>query len=395
MKIFRAMLLVAAVVLSAGAPSRAQNLSLIWSEWETSAVEKQGPELADGILLYFHRSSSSSGDAAKDPIPGIFVEMAKVANWDILRINRHPFVDGEVSDGDVLQVVADRVARARQQGYRKVVLGGGERGGWLALSAATLPGVDAAIGFAPGRAFGRTQLTLARDMLAGRLARIGATRIAVFFFEGDPLEQLEERRSIAMRRGLEQSSASFMIVDHPPGLHGQNAMWSGRLARRYRDCLLRLVGEIGLPPGEVPCSLSTGYAVGSDIGLPASAGQPRLPDANPALLPYLGRWEGDDEWGAYLILEAAAIGANSIAFRAGWAEMVGSGRPTTTGGYTFQLNESDGAISYKPDGGPGILRARLLSTTELEVEFHIQDQNGQVTIRRLLLHKRTREAATP
>jgi hypothetical protein len=27
-------------------------------------------------------------------------------------------------------------------------------------------------------------------------------------------------------------------------------------------------------------------------------------------LPYLGRWEGDDEWGAYLVLKAATIDAN-------------------------------------------------------------------------------------
>ena len=99
---------------------------------------------------------------------------------------------------------------------------------------------------------------LARDMLANRMAQLGATRIAVFFFEGDPIEQLEERRSVAIRRGLAQSSASFMIVDHPPGFHGQNAAWTGRLARRYRDCLLWLVGESGVPAGEVSCSPSTG-----------------------------------------------------------------------------------------------------------------------------------------
>lgn len=389
MKIFRAILFVLVAALAANGSTRAQNLSLVWSEWETSAVQKQGPELADGIFLYFHRSSS---DALKEPIPGIFVEMAKVANWDILQVNRHPFVDGEASDGDVLQIVADRVAQARQQGYRKVVLGGAERGGWLALSAATLPGVDAAIGLAPGRAFGRTQLMLARDMLADRMAQLGATRIAVFFFEGDPLERLEERRSVAIRRGLAQSSASFMIVDHPPGLNGQNAAWTGRLARRYRDCLLWLARESGLPAGEVSCSPSTGYAVGADIGLPAAARPPRLMDANPAFLPYLGRWGGDDEWGAYLILEASTIDANRIEFKAGWADVVGSGRPTITGGYMFHLNESDGSIVYKPDGGTGSMTARLLGTTELEVVLRWPDQNGQVMTRRLLLHKQSTEA---
>jgi hypothetical protein len=385
------MLLVLVVVLSAGGSSRAQNFSLVWSEWETSEVQKQGPERAEGILLYFNRSSD---DATKEPIPGVFVEMAKVANWDVLRINRHSFVDGEVSDGDILQVVADRVAQARQQGYRKVVLGGAARGGWLALSAAGLPGVDVAIGLAPGRAYGPAVLTLARDMLADRLAHVGATRIAVFFFEGDPIEGLAERRSIAIRRGLEQSGASFMIVDHPPGLIGQTAAWTGRLARRYRDCLLRLVGEIGVPSGEVRCSTSLGYAVGSDIELPASVGPPKLANANPALLPYLGRWEGDDEWGAYLILDAASITSSIIEFRAGFAEGVGSGRPPATGYYIFELDERDGSIVDKSHGR-GALKARFAAPAELEVTSNMPDHNGRLTARRILLHKRTEQATAP
>lgn len=246
MNILCRMLSILASFLWMSGVARAQNLSLVWSEWETSEVQKQGPEVAEGILLYFQRSPS--GNASKEPMASIFVEMAKGAPWDVLRINRHPFADGEESDDDILQVVADRVARARLQGYRKVVLGGAGRGGWLALWAAGLPGVDAAIGLAPGRAYEPTVLALARDDLAGRLAQVGATRIAVFFFEDDPVT-------------------------------GRNAGWSGRLARRYRDCLLRLVGEIAPPAGEVRCSPTTGYAVGSDIGVPVSVDPPRLANA--------------------------------------------------------------------------------------------------------------------
>ena len=367
MKIFRAKVFVAVVVLAAAGTSRAQNLSLVWSEWDTSAVQKQGPELADGILLYFHRWSS--GDATKEPIPSIFVEMAKVANWDILRINRHPFVDGEQSDGDVFQVVADRIARARQQGYKKVILGGGERGGWLALSAAALPGVDAAIGLAPGRAFGRTQLMLARDILANRLAHVGATRIAVFFFEGDRVEQLEERRSVAIWRALEQSSATFMIVDHPPGLHGPNAMWMGRLARRYRDCLLWLIGEIGLPAGEVRCSPSMAMLAGADIGFPAPAGHRnyRCQSGFSTLSRPLGRRR---RMGLLFNpgISVHGCGQHRVQSRLGRNGELWSA--AEHGKVIFHLNGSDGSIVYKPDGGPGNLMARLLGTTELEVTLH-------------------------
>jgi pimeloyl-ACP methyl ester carboxylesterase len=390
MRGLRRVLLVLAGLLCAADACSAQNLSLIWSEWETSAVQRQGPQQADGIFLYFH--GRSSRDVTGNPILSIFIEMANVANWDILRINRHPFADCEESDDDILQVVADRVRRARDDGYKKVVVGGGSGGGWLALRAATLPGVDAAIGLAPGTAYGRYDLIRTRDILAEDLTRAGAKRIAIFFFEGDLLERLEERRSVAIRRSLEKSGASYVIVDHPPDLLGHQAMGSGRLVRRYRDCLLQFVRDVELPVGEFLCSLAAGYAAGSDIGFPDIAAPLKVSvDANPALLPYVGRWQGDDEWGAYLILEAVAIESNIIEFEAGWSEAVGSGRPTVKGGYPFEFDEKDGSILYRPNGSRSKLTARLKSSNELEVAFHIPDHNGQVATRRILLHRRGRD----
>lgn len=388
MKIFRAMLLGLVVVLSAGGSSGAQNLSLVWAEWETSAVPRQGPKDADGLLLYFHGRDGTWGDPPNHPILPILEEMAKIANWDVLRINRHAFADTEQSDSDILQFVADRIAQAREDGYKKIVVGGGSGGGWLALLAAAVPGVDAAIGFAPGTAYGRAELIRTRDILSERLARAKATRIAVFFFEGDLLENLEVRRSVAIRRGLAASGASFTIVDHPPDLYGHQAMVSGRLVRRYRDCLLRLVRDAEVPAGEIQCSLSTGYAAGSDIGFPVSAASVELSaDADAALLAYVGRWEGDDRWGGYLILDTTVVGQSDIVFAVGYSE--GSRRSNTwTGSYPFQLNKADGSILFVPDSGRGVVTARLRSAAELELEFRAPDQNGREMKRQTLLYRK-------
>jgi pimeloyl-ACP methyl ester carboxylesterase len=377
-------------VLATGSLGQA-NLSLIWAEWETSAPPKQGPEHADGLLLYFHGRGGTWGDQPKTRILPIFEEMAKVANWDVLRINRHAFADTERSDDDILQFVAERVARARQDGYKKIVVGGGSGGGWLALLAAAVPGVDAAIGFAPGTAYGRSELIRTRDVLAERLARAKATRIAVFFFEGDLLENLEVRRSVAIRRGLVASGASFAIIDHPPDLYGHPAMVSGRLVRRYRDCLLRLVRDADLPAGEIQCSLSTGYAAGSDIGFPASVGSVELaPNADAMLLPYVGRWEGDDEWGAYLIFETTVVGQSDIVFKVGCSELGPRRHEAWTGSYSFRLNKADGSIFFTPDTGRGVTIARLRSTAELELELLEPHLNGQEIRRRTLLYRRGR-----
>lgn len=385
----RLIVVILSCVFTTGSLGQA-NLKLIWAEWETSALPRQGPEHADGLLLYFHGRGGTWGDQPQAPILPILEEMAKVADWDVLRINRHALADTERSDDDILQFVAERIARARQDGYRKIVVSGGSGGGWLALLAAALPGVDAAIGFAPGTAYGRSELIRTRDILAERLSRAKATRVAVFFFEGDLLENLEVRRSVAIRRGLAASDASFTIIDHPPDLYGHQAMVTGRMVRRYRDCLLRLVRDAGLPAGEIQCSLSTGYAAGSDIGFPVSVGSVELAlNADARLLPYVGRWEGDDEWGGYLILETTVVDQSDIVFAVGCSGEIGLRRSETwTGSYPFQLKKADGSIFFTPDSGRGMMTARLRSTTELELELRVSDQNGREMKRQTLLYRK-------
>jgi pimeloyl-ACP methyl ester carboxylesterase len=386
------MLLALAGVLLVGKVACAQNAA-VWSEWETLAVEKRGPERASAVLLYFH--GRASWDVTKHPIMTIFIEMAKVADWDILRINRHFSIDMEGYDDDILWIVQRRIAELRQEGYKKIIVGGGSGGGWLALLAATLPGVDAAIGFAPGTASGRSALLRTGKALGRKLAVAKAPRIAVFFFEGDFLEEgLEIRRSYMIRDGLERSASTFLIVDHPPDLYGHQAMSTGRLVRRYRDCLLKLVHDADLTAGEIQCSRSTGYAAGSDIGFPAPSGPVKPPAyANPALLPYLGRWEGDDEWGAYMILEAAEIGSSSLTFAAGYSDVVGGADSPRMGAYLFQLNESDGSMFFTSSAGRRSTTVRLTAAMELEVVLAASDDNGQVTTRRFLLRRRPEETA--
>ena len=84
MKVLRRALCAIVVVVLFGSACRAQGHDSIWSDWETSAVEKHGPQRAAGLLLYFH-GNAGPADATEDPIPLIFTEMAKAATWDVLR----------------------------------------------------------------------------------------------------------------------------------------------------------------------------------------------------------------------------------------------------------------------------------------------------------------------
>ena len=386
MKLLRRSLIALTGLPFAARVGRAQDFGFVWSEWETSAVEKRGPELAGGLLLYFH--GFSGANVHRDPIPPIFVEMAKVAAWDVLRINRLPMVDGEGYDDDILAVTANRITEARRAGYERIVVAGYSRGGWLALLAATLPDVDAAIGIASGTgSHDPAERERTRDVLAQKLAGAWAKRVAAFFFDGDPVEEgLNERRAIAVRRGLLGSGSTFMVLDRPPDLRGHGAGATGRFVRRYRDCLLRLVLDADRAAGEVQCSGSSGYAAGAEIGFPAPAPTLELPpDANPAFAPYLGRWEGDDPYGAYLIVEAVHVQGKYVVLRTGFSEYHGAKHPPWMRDYPFQLEEADGSIYCKSGGD--ILTAKLKSATELHYELRAIDRAKRV--RRFLLHKRS------
>jgi pimeloyl-ACP methyl ester carboxylesterase len=314
MKLLRGTLVVVAGLLLTASAGRAQDFGFVWSEWETVAVEKRGPERAEGLLLYFH--GFGVWHAYLHPIPRIFTEMANVAAWDVMRINRLPIADNEDQDDDILGLVAKRVGEARRSGYKKIIVAGYSRGGWLALLAAKLPDVDAAIGIASGTgSHAPAERERTRDLLAQKLAGAGAKRIAAFFFDGDPVEELTVRRAVAVRRGLQNSGATFVVVDRPPDLQGHVAGGTGRFVRRCRDCLLQLVRAANQPAGEVPCSHSSGYAIGSDIGFPGSTPILQRPaGANPAFAPFLGRWEGDDEYGAYVIMESVGVGPTHLVF---------------------------------------------------------------------------------
>ena len=145
---------------------------------------------------------------------------------------------------------------------------------------------------------------------------------------------------------LQRTRSAYMIVDRPPDLYADVAAGSGRLVRRYRDCLLQFAQDDDETSGEVHCPPSSGYAIGSDIGLPVSVG-PREPppEASPAIASYWGRWEGDDDLGAYVIMDAIGAREKVILFRTGYSNTPWVPEPrTSVRDITFELNEGDGYL---------------------------------------------------
>ena len=360
----------------------------IWSQWETTAVRQKGSEAAEGLLVYLHGDGSDAADGL--PIVPFFVEVARAANWDILRINRLPFVDTDTADAGILAVVEAKVEEARRAGYRRVVLGGHSRGAWFALSGASLANVDGVVGLAPASSlYGNESPDRTAAILAARLSQARAPRIAAFFFDGDPSEDTLERRAHMVQRALEPSGSSFLIVDRPPDLSGHGAAGYGRFTRRYRDCVVEFLRVPALPMGAAACtSTKNGYAHGADIGFPAALPPVRhLQGADGSLDAYIGRWQGDDRAGGYVIMQAIEVGPDHVLFQFGQSPYVGSPGRASVREFSFRKDKASDGLKYTDDGNRIAVTARLLPAGLLQLELRAAVPRPGQTSRQFVLKK--------
>jgi hypothetical protein len=340
----------------------------IWAEWEGDPAERYGPDVASGVFLYFHGSRPAARSSNRISVLALFAEMAKAAKWDILRIDRSPQSDYEADDGRILQFTAEQVAQARREGYKRVYVGGVSRGGWLALSSAQLPGIDGVVGLTPGTSLlNAASLDRQAEELARRVSDAKAKRVAAVLLEGDPREYVQGGRGAILRKALERTTSRFMIVDRPPGLLGHHAVGKGRFVRRYRDCLLQFLLFETLGPGEDVCSASNGYAAGAEIGFPKVEPLMSLPSGvDRRFAHFLGRWEGDDETGAYVIAQSVAADAESITFLHGYSPAPGSRTTPWLRGLRFRFDRNRAQIISRMLAAGYVFALMPFSADELE-----------------------------
>lgn len=332
----------------------------VWSEWVGSPFEIYGPGVANGLLVYLHEEGMED-----QPVALIFAAMARIAQWDVLRINRRSPVDHEGNDARILDFISSRVAHQRREGYDHVIVGGIARGGWLALSAAAVAGVDAVISLAPKTTvLDAEEQEAARADLCRRLAAAKARRIAAFFFD-------EAHNATMVRDVLRQTDSRFMIVDRAE-LRDESAARSGRFTRRYRDCLVQFAESYAASGGEVECPPPTGYAVASELGFPAiDPARAKLPAyADPAFGAFWGRWGGDDENGVYVVLETVGITPDGIILRIGRSSGPGERywRGEMPRNFEFQLDGSRRRVYYRFRNGDELLVVEVKSERELEYQ---------------------------
>jgi hypothetical protein len=383
MAVFNRLIAALAMLLTTPGHGRAENPDApIWCQWETEEVERLGPEKASGALFYFHGYRASMDNTAA-PIPHVFAAMAKAAKWDLVRVNRRREADLEADDGRILDVVARHVAQARREGYKHIVMAGWSRRGWLALTAATLDQVDAVIGIAPGvHGISTEGLEGSRDRLAQRLQQAKARRMAAFFFDGDWLEDVPERRAVVIRRALQRTSSTFMVVDRPFDLYGHGGGQSGAFDKKYRDCLVWFAQAQEELPGEARCPF------GDQLAMPTPAAY-----GDGALAAYWGLWEGVDDSKAWITMRSLKLYREweGITFELVHSPRAGTGFELVTGLHGFQFDVPRKRIYAQLDNRSGRLIARLKSTEELELKV----SGARIPESSVVLRRRTAATEDP
>ena len=339
-------------------------------------------ENATGAVIYLHGRTENKDSYGGNP--PLYLKMFVKAGWDVFRLNRRFTAD--VEDAPVLGRLQTEAEGLRGKGYKRVVLAGQSRGGWLAIAAASRGQViDAIIATAPGVYGDSThdRINRSAEAIYAALRSIRSpTRVALFYFDGDPREDVIGGRAEPSRRALRSAGVPHIVVDRPDGFDGHFAAWHPLFARRYGECLLSFAGG-DTPPMRDSCDLTSGVAVGADIPRPVDI-RIQLPDrGSPS--PYsalVGHWYGENErdGSAQLLIVSELQADKAVA-------IYGSSPPphlldAKPWSRRMTLSIEDGALVEKTSKGKKTFR--LVNADEVESIWWeaAQDRDYRVRMRR-------------
>ena len=248
-----------------------------WTERAFCDLPMNGPERANGVIIWSHGISGSTQSWMAPAPPTLRLLQAR--GWDVIMLKRHHLAETMAGNRmyRVVQWTLQEVATARKAGYRKVVLAGQSFGGYVSLEAIdTVGDIDAVIALAPGirsaSADGRLDASIIDRILqrakVGRLALVFPKHDAVFNYQ----VRGESAQSILDRRGL-----PYFLVDETSDITGHGGGGTGRFALRYGLCLANFLAAPSLPGGRFMCPPVTDeWSVVRELLLPAAAPRPRV-----------------------------------------------------------------------------------------------------------------------
>jgi dienelactone hydrolase len=219
-----------AALSCAAVPARA--MDGYWTEPAYPPYPAKGPGKALGLVIWNHGVDGQLPQYQGPPI--LAIEGLAARGWDVIKLNRNPVWENSWANAGARHVarVAEEVAAARRQGYRRIVVAGQSYGGAIALAAGdALAGLWAVIATAPGtgqemrgnRTSGDAWGRAIAQQTYEQLHALGRTRLVVAFPADD--EFVGIKRGAEARAILSESSLPFLLVDETAPLKGHHAAY--------------------------------------------------------------------------------------------------------------------------------------------------------------------------
>jgi len=195
----------------------------------------RGPKLAAGLIIWSH--GYMAGKNATDNAPQSWIGRFTRMGYDLYRFDREWIVDWA---GDAT-ALSDAVRKAREMGYRRVVLAGQSAGAWVSLAAlARGAPVDGVISIAAAHhgevSKMRGDTTRARSEWQNVVAALKpGPRVVLVNFADDAYDV--GGRMADARSAFAKSSLDAVIIDNPEGFKGHGAGNDMAFARKFGGCI--------------------------------------------------------------------------------------------------------------------------------------------------------------
>ncbi len=262
----RKLLLATTILLCAAGPVLAVEPYEIRQGFDDLAPK--GPSAALGLVIWNHGVSGQSDQGAFPP-PAYVRQLAQ-AGWDVIRIKRDGLQESNWATAGLRHVArtVEEVQKAREGGYRRIVLAGQSYGGAITLEAARRIEVYAIVPSAPGT--GVSLIDLGSPMTSAQGTQQLLTALAEGKFEravpilpfADEYSASSPERGRKAREALGQRGLPFLPLDEASTqLVGHSASGTAMMSFAYGACVVAFLdpaaarparqnacGDDGLPP---------------------------------------------------------------------------------------------------------------------------------------------------
>ena len=239
-----------------------------WTDRAFKNIQERGPANAAGIILWSHGQAANrqrSWQFGAPPIIRLFADRG----WDVVLAQRNERCSGNWNERgrEYVANLVEEVAKAKNAGYRRIIVAGQSFGAATALGATAMTkDIDGVISFAlsHGRGSCRNPKTFRSEMIPFHeqmiktsIAESHIPRILISVGKDDHCVGVTFTPLVA--ESLASKNIPYIHFDESMRQTGHGAAVSSEFATTYGECVLDFfVRTVPLPPGRHVCAPGKG-----------------------------------------------------------------------------------------------------------------------------------------